>query len=211
MPKRVGSSAVKTSSSMECSDENRLAATLGLLQGRPALQPRRRICPRSESHRCANRCRPPALGVGTIPAREGISNRVMTHRESRFFAARPQPRARLQVRRRENDSRDRGRFGIRKWSQRFDLGHQTIPIDLQDSCLRTRQWMAMKIFIDEIFRRHFADRSEPLRTPRSHPDEIARGHGIPGVVKPIDPPPSSMMSPCSITCISTMLSAAPGW
>src|SRR5271165_3804269 len=54
------------------------------------------------------------------------------------------------------------------------------------SRLPARPGMAMKIFVDEILCRDFAESSEPLRTPRSHPDEVASGDGIPGVAEAID-------------------------
>src|SRR5580698_9586453 len=46
--------------------------------------------------------------------------------------------------------------------------------------------MPVPILIDEIFGRNLADRSEPLRTPRSHPDEISRRDRIPRIAEPVD-------------------------
>src|ERR1700685_2637158 len=46
--------------------------------------------------------------------------------------------------------------------------------------------MPVPVFVDEIFCRHFAERSEPLRTPWSHPDEVSCGPRIPRISKPVN-------------------------
>src|ERR1700732_786700 len=46
--------------------------------------------------------------------------------------------------------------------------------------------MAVPIFVDEIFCGHLADRSKPLRTPWSHPDEVSRGHRIPRIAESVN-------------------------
>src|ERR1700741_3202141 len=48
--------------------------------------------------------------------------------------------------------------------------------------------MAVPIFINEILCGYLADRCEPLRTPRSHPDEISRSHRIPRIAEPVNSP-----------------------
>ncbi len=46
--------------------------------------------------------------------------------------------------------------------------------------------MPVPVFVDQIFCGAFADRAEPLRAVRAHPDEVACGDGIPVVAEAID-------------------------
>ena len=46
--------------------------------------------------------------------------------------------------------------------------------------------MPVPVFVDQIFGGHFAQRAEPLRAIRAHPDEVAGRDGIPVVVQPVD-------------------------
>src|SRR6266436_2542087 len=46
--------------------------------------------------------------------------------------------------------------------------------------------MPVPIFINEVFCGNFADRSEPLRAPGSHPNKIARGDWVPRVAEAIN-------------------------
>ena len=55
-----------------------------------------------------------AFGIGTIPAREGVSDRILPHGKPSCLAACLQPGAGLQIGGRENDSGDRGRLPHRK-------------------------------------------------------------------------------------------------
>src|SRR6202030_2248881 len=48
------------------------------------------------------------------------------------------------------------------------------------------QGMTVPIFVDEILCRHLADRCEPLRAPRSHPNEVSCGHRIPRIAEPVN-------------------------
>src|SRR4030095_7712020 len=71
------------------------------------------------------------------------------------------------------------RFGGRPEARRRRLTtdpRSPAPSDL-DSLLNSSgsvcQRMPVPILINEILRRNLAERAEPLRTPRSHPDEIA--------------------------------------
>ena len=47
--------------------------------------------------------------------------------------------------------------------------------------------MAVPVFVDKIFRWHFAQGAEPLRAPWCHPDEIALRDWIPCVAQAVDP------------------------
>ena len=49
------------------------------------------------------------------------------------------------------------------------------------------QRMAVPIFVNKIFRGHLAERSEPLRAPRPHPDKISGGDRIPRIAQPVNP------------------------
>ena len=69
------------------------------------------------------------IGIGPDPAREGIANGILTHRQTRCFAPRDEPRTCPEVRGSENDSSDRGRFGIGNRAQLFDLLHQTLLVN----------------------------------------------------------------------------------
>src|SRR5271166_1588948 len=60
------------------------------------------------------------------------------------------------------------------------------PDRSQDSWLRTSPRVAMKIFVDKIFRGNFAERSKPLRTPWSHPDKISHRNRIPAIAEPVN-------------------------
>src|ERR1017187_6741800 len=55
--------------------------------------------------------------------------------------------------------------------------------------LCSRQWMPVPVFVNEVFRRHFAEGAKPLHTIGAHPDEIARDHWIPEIAEPINPAP----------------------
>ncbi len=46
--------------------------------------------------------------------------------------------------------------------------------------------MTIRVFVNEIFRGDFADRSEPLRAPRRHINKIAGGDRIPGVAQAVN-------------------------
>src|SRR5580658_6353410 len=71
----------------------------------------------------------PRSRVRAIPSRKSISDRIVAHRESRFLTTCLHPRPRFEIRRRENNSRHRGRFRVRERSQSFDLRKQSIPVD----------------------------------------------------------------------------------
>src|SRR5437762_7906029 len=46
--------------------------------------------------------------------------------------------------------------------------------------------MPVPVFINKILGRNFSEGSEPLGTPRPHPDEIASRDGIPGIAEPVN-------------------------
>src|SRR5579864_1104489 len=46
--------------------------------------------------------------------------------------------------------------------------------------------MPVPVFVDEIFCGYFAERSEPLRTPWAHPDEVSRRYRIPRIAEPVN-------------------------
>src|SRR5882724_36900 len=46
--------------------------------------------------------------------------------------------------------------------------------------------MTITNLINKVLCRNLADRPKPLRTPRSHPDEIPRRNGIPRIPEPVN-------------------------
>src|ERR1700722_2902878 len=70
------------------------------------------------------------------------------------------------------------------------LSNTNLNLNQQDSHLRSSsrasQWMPVPVFVDQVFRRHLPDCTKPLRTPGTHPDEIAGSHGIPRVAQPVN-------------------------
>src|SRR5260370_34708684 len=55
-----------------------------------------------------------------------------------------------------------------------------------NSSLQASQGMPVPIFVYEIFCRHLADGSEPLRTPRTHPDKVSGCDWIPRIAEPVN-------------------------
>src|SRR5215475_14752912 len=51
---------------------------------------------------------------------------------------------------------------------------------------RRLQRVPVPVFVNEIFRRHFADGTEPLRAPGAHPDKVTSGDGIPSITEAVD-------------------------
>src|SRR5271169_4031498 len=69
------------------------------------------------------------LWIGAVPAREGVSNRVLPYRKPRGFAPLDHPRARLHVCRSEKNSCDDRRIRLRNGGQLFYLRMQPLGID----------------------------------------------------------------------------------
>src|SRR6202521_5060707 len=70
-------------------------------------------------------------GIGTGPARERVSNRIVAHGKAGFFAAGLEPRASFQINGRKNNSRNRGRFRIGNQGKGFDLRYQPAPVNFE--------------------------------------------------------------------------------
>ena len=119
---------------------------------------------------------------GARPARECVAHGIFADGEPGGGAPLLQPCARGQVHGGENDARDVGRLRDGEGRQRFQLRGDAVAIEYGGSW----QWMPVPIFIKQILRRCLAQRAEPLRAVRAHPDEIARRDRIPAVVEPVD-------------------------
>ena len=113
IPNRVGSSAVKISSSIECLGRNPLRCNARIASKPPSTPTTPSYFP---AFGMASMCEPVPttrrVGIRTIPAREGIADGILADRESGFFAPRFHPRARLEIGRGENNSRHGGSFSF---------------------------------------------------------------------------------------------------
>src|SRR6266481_1144477 len=70
-------------------------------------------------------------GISSAPAREDISNGILSYVEASFFAARDHPRAGFQVCRSEKDAGDRRSFSVRKGGESFQFREEPFLINFQ--------------------------------------------------------------------------------
>src|SRR5271170_7716213 len=170
---------------------------------------RYRIDVRAGSHRRSARLR-------AVPSRKGISDGIVAQYQPGLLAKAGEPLTRFPIRRRKNNACDPGRFGIRDQRELFNFRVKTISIHLQIH-FRVSAGGAEEsgCRFQSLYMRYFAGTLPIAPNHCGHHGAIQiKSPAVTGYhesPRRYIPPPSSMSKPCSMMCISTWLSAAPGW